>query len=229
MNELKPTRRMGSASRTAGSASTAQLASGPEPAAVRRDQIAPAARGPGPHSHNKTTAITVKRRHPEMQLQAHATLDTQETPALCGPTARPPRKMNGHSLPLVLGTRLSPLLAGLGPPPARPRPRPGGSAPASPNSARTMSSPVTRTSRRTGDSPPTPQHVLASGARRDVAVHSNPTFTGCGRTNRRLRRLGYAYQGKTRQGCQRTGGPGTPAGYILGCDHRPPTTGPSGP
>jgi hypothetical protein len=29
--------------------------------------------------------------------------------------------MNGHSLPSVLGTRLSPLLEGLGPPPARPQ------------------------------------------------------------------------------------------------------------
>jgi hypothetical protein len=31
----------------------------------------------------------------------------------------------------------------------------------------------------------------------DAAVHSNYTFTGCGRINRRLRRLGYVYQGET--------------------------------
>jgi hypothetical protein len=41
------------------------------------------------------------------------------------------------------------------------------------------------------------------GTRRDVVVHSNPAFTGCGRTNWRLRRLGYAYQGKTLQGCRK--------------------------
>ena len=89
----------------------------------------------------------------------------QDTSAPRGPTARPPRRMNGHSLPLVLGTRLSPLLEGLGPPPARPRPGPGGSSPRRTNSARTTSRPVTRTSRRTGDSPPTPHHVLGRGGR----------------------------------------------------------------
>jgi hypothetical protein len=64
--------------------------------------------------------------------------------------------------PSVLGTRLSPLLAGLGPPPARPRPGPDGSRPRRANSARTTSRPVTRISRGTGDSPPTPHHVLGT-------------------------------------------------------------------
>jgi hypothetical protein len=82
-----------------------------------------------------------------------------------GPTVRPPRQSNGHSLPLVLGTRLSPLLEGLGPPPARPSPGPGGSCPRRTNSARTTSRPVTRTNRRTGDTPPTPHHVLGRGGR----------------------------------------------------------------
>jgi hypothetical protein len=62
----------------------------------------------------------------------------------------------------VLGTRLIPLLMGLGPPPARPRPGPVGSRPRRANSARTTSRPVTRSSRGTGDSPPTPHLVLGT-------------------------------------------------------------------
>jgi hypothetical protein len=104
---------------------------------------------------------------------------------------------------LVLGTRLSPLLEGLGPPPARPRPGPVGSRPRCTNSARTTSRPETRIIRRTGDPPSTPHHVLATAwYEADAAVHSNYTFTGCGRTNRRVRRLGYVCQGMTQQGCQ---------------------------
>ena len=61
-----------------------------------------------------------------------------------------------------LGTRLIPLLMGLGPPPARPRPGPVGSRPRRANSARTTSRPVTRSSRGTGDSPPTPHLVLGT-------------------------------------------------------------------
>jgi hypothetical protein len=63
---------------------------------------------------------------------------------------------------LVHGTRLSPLLEGLGPPSARPSPGPDGSCPRRTNSARTTSRPVTRNSRATGDPPPTPHHVLGT-------------------------------------------------------------------
>ena len=40
----------------------------------------------------------------------------------------------------------------------------------------------------------------------DAAVHSNHTFTECGRTNWRIRRLGYKYQGMTKlnAGARRT-------------------------
>jgi hypothetical protein len=81
---------------------------------------------------------------------------------------------------------------------------PAGVALAAPNSARTTSRPVTRTNRRTGDLPPTPHHVPGRGGRScPLEPHPSPDAARSGRTNRRLRRLGYAYQGKTRQGCQR--------------------------
>jgi hypothetical protein len=41
----------------------------------------------------------------------------------------------------------------------------------------------------------------------DAAVHSNHSFTECGRTNWRIRRLGYKYQGMT----QLNAGPGGPS------------------
>ena len=87
--------------------------------------------------------------------------------------------MNGHSLAAVLGTRLSPLLEGLGPPRARPRPGPGGSRPRRTNSARTTSRPVTRISRRTGEPPPTPHRVLGRGGRScPLEPHPSPGAAG---------------------------------------------------
>jgi hypothetical protein len=82
---------------------------------------------------------------------------------------------------LVLGTRLSPLLEGLGPPPARPRPGPGRSRPRRTNSARTTSRPVTRTSRRTGDPPPTPHHVLGT-RRTQLSTRTTPSPDAAGPT-----------------------------------------------
>ena len=82
---------------------------------------------------------------------------------------------------LVLGTRLSPLLEGLGPPPARPRPGPGRSRPRRTNPARTTSRPVTRTSRRTGDPPPTPHHVLGT-RRTQLSTRTTPSPDAAGPT-----------------------------------------------
>ena len=45
----------------------------------------------------------------------------------------------------------------------------------------------------------------------DAAVHSNHTFTECSRTNWRIRRLGYKYQGMT----QLSAGPGGPSPTAL--------------
>ena len=118
--------------------------------------------------------------------------------------------MNGHSLASVLGTRLSPLLEGLGPPRARPRPGPGGSCPRRTNSARTTSRPVTRISRGTGEPPPTPHRCLGEA---DAAVHSNPTLPGCGRniggsgdsdTFAKARYYNDVRPGQTREGTSRT-------------------------
>jgi hypothetical protein len=131
----------------------------------------------------------------------------QVTPAQRGPPARPPRRMNGHSLPSVLGTRLSPLLEGLGPPSARPRPGPGGSRPRRTNSARTTSRPVTRISRVTGDPPPTPYHVLGT-RRTQLSTRTTPSPDTAGSTGesgdsdtitkaRHYKKLGYDHQGKT--------------------------------
>jgi hypothetical protein len=89
--------------------------------------------------------------------------------------------MNGYSLPLVLGNRLSPLLEGLGPPPARPRPGPGGSRPRRTNSARTTSRPETRISRRTGGPPPTPHHVLGT-RRTQLSTRTTPAPDAAGPT-----------------------------------------------
>jgi hypothetical protein len=97
------------------------------------------------------------------------------------------------------------------------------------NSARTTSSPVTRTCRRTVIRRRRRIPCLVRGRRSCPLEGSNPTFTGCGRTNRRLRRLGYAYQGKTRQGCQGMGGPGTPASDILNSTTSCQPPAPAGP
>jgi hypothetical protein len=82
---------------------------------------------------------------------------------------------------LVLGTRLSPLLEGLGPPPARPRPGPGGSRPRRTNSARTTSRPETRISRGSGDPPPTPHHVLGT-RRTQLSTRTTPSPDAAGPT-----------------------------------------------
>jgi hypothetical protein len=90
----------------------------------------------------------------------------------------------GHSLHhLVLGTRLSPLLAGLGPPSARPRPGPDGSCPRRTNSARTTSRPVTRISRGTGDSPPSLYHVLGT-RRTQLSTRTIPSPDTAGPTGK---------------------------------------------
>jgi hypothetical protein len=150
------------------------------PHSVRRQQPnQPPARNPPLSDANKSlqlrgdrdstpthmAVITVEGRHskrspdhpkPDNNRHHHARAD--------GVTAAQDERPSVSTL--VLGTQLSPLLEGLGPPPARPSPRPGGSCPRSTNSARTTSRPVTRTSRRTGDSPPisppTPHHVLGT-------------------------------------------------------------------
>jgi hypothetical protein len=86
-----------------------------------------------------------------------------------------------QSTPLVLGTRLSPLLEGLGPLSARPRPGPDGSRPRRTNSARTTSRPVTRISRITGDTPPTPYHVLGT-RRTQLSTRTTPSPDTAGPT-----------------------------------------------
>jgi hypothetical protein len=102
--------------------SAAQQTSGPEPATVRRDQIAQGARGPGtklPHKwlfpSQKSSCGVSPTGH------ARSMTSTQRGP-------RHDRRARRIVCTLVSGTRLSPLLVGLGPPPARPRPGPGGSA-----------------------------------------------------------------------------------------------------
>jgi hypothetical protein len=148
-------------------------------------------------THTHTFSRNQRRRAVDW---AQMTMTPSPKSALTARGSKGGRRTNiiGHGPTfLVLGIRLSPLLAGLGPPPARPRPGPDGSCPRRPNSARTTSRPVTRISRGTGDSPPTPYHVL--GTRRTQLSTRTITFTRYGRANRQVRRLGYDHQAKMLQ------------------------------
>ncbi len=108
--------------------------------------------------------------------------DATQISQSCGPDGEPPRKYERpQSTPLVLGTRFSPLLEGLGTPSARPRPGPDGSRPRRTNTARTASRPVTRTSRNTGDLPPTPYHVLGT-RRTQLSTRTTPSPDTAGST-----------------------------------------------
>jgi hypothetical protein len=152
-----------------------------EPATARRNQDRPAARAPESCSGITARAYPESiRRRDRVTHTAHS--DKQPTNHRAGirhRSTRPDRPSNirhkctgrrynrrarrtATGYTLVFGTRFSPLLEGLGPPPARPRPGPGRSRPRRTNPARTTSRPVTRTSRRTGDPPPTPHHVLGT-------------------------------------------------------------------
>ncbi len=136
----------------------------------------------------------------------------QETSALRGPTARPPRKMNGHSLPF--GTWYPTQFTARGP-----RSSPGSASPGTRRECSTRqfrtttSRPVTRISRRTGDSLPTPHSRAWYEARRSCPIEPylhrmRPDPPASQETRIRLPR-----QDTTRMSGD--GGPGTPVSDIL--------------
>ncbi len=94
---------------------TAQPTSGPEPATVRRDQIAPV-RGDRDRTPTNMAVITVEVRHSKRSPDHHNPYNNRHHNARAdGVTAAQDEWPLVFTL--VLGTRLSPLLEGLGPPP----------------------------------------------------------------------------------------------------------------
>jgi hypothetical protein len=132
---------------------------------------------PLPHSRPSSTSGGGSRQAPN-DVGQHAINQQQLRAGRWGTAAQYERP---QSTPLALGTRLSPLLEGLGPPSARPRPGPDGSRPRRTNTARTTSRPVTRISRNTGDLPPTPYHVLGT-RRTQLSTRTTPSPDTAGST-----------------------------------------------
>ncbi len=153
----------------------------PEATHARRNQSRPGTRDPGP--------AVPRGRPPPASVGTQLGPGNDDNKPQIGnhrPRAegRPPHKYHRpRPTSSVLGIRLSPLLAGLGPPSARPRPGPDGSCPRRPNSARTTSRPVTRISRGTGDLPPTPYHVLGT-RRTQLSTRTTPSPDTAGPTGK---------------------------------------------